>query len=396
MSAFKPWTRLAAVAGIILLAVVWIASGVLTREPPEPIEAPEWAPMRVLVEHRMAESVEQVLILQGRIEPDLRVMVRVETAGQLERWAVVAGTVVEPGDELAILAMDDREARRRQAIARLRGRQSEFQATQRLVEDQHVPEIDLEVAEAELEAARAELEAIELEIRQTRIRAPIPGVLEQRLAERGEFLSIGDPAAEVISNDPLLAVVQVPQHQIGRVSLGLPARIRLADGRRVEGVVRFVGSVAAPETRTFRVEIEVPNPDRALPSGISARVEIPTDTVLAHRVSPATVSLDQAGRVGVKTVDADNRVEFHVIEVVRTEPEGVWVTGPPERMRLITVGQGFVMAGEAVRPELQDQEQDQEQEPVQNAPNPTASEPTESDRSSLQDNAEDVSSGIDR
>ncbi|TVP76892.1 MAG: efflux RND transporter periplasmic adaptor subunit [Thioalkalivibrio sp.] len=392
MPAFKPWYRPIAVLGVILLAVIWIASGVLTREPPEPTEAPEWEPMRVLVEDRVAQPVEQLLILQGRIEPHLRVMVRVETAGQVERWAVVAGTVVDPGDELATLAMDDREARRRQAIARLRGRQSEFQATQRLVENQHVPEIDLEVAEAELEAARAELEAIELEIRHTRIRAPIPGVLEQRLAERGEFLSIGDAVGEVISNDPLLAVVQVPQHQIGRMSLGLPARIRLADGRRAEGIVRFVGTVAAPETRTFRVEIEIPNPERALPSGISARVEIPTDTVLAHRVSPAIISLDQAGRVGVKTVDAEDRVVFHSIEVVRTEPEGVWITGAPYEARLITVGQGFVMAGEQVRPELQNEGQNQ----VQDAPNRTTSGPAEPDLSPLHHAADDGPSGIDR
>jgi multidrug efflux system membrane fusion protein len=62
------------------------------------------------------------------------------------------------------------------------------------------------------------------------------------------------------------------------------------------------------------------------------------------------ISLDDAGRVGAKTVDEDDRVVFHPIEVIRTAPDGVWVTGLPERIRLITIGQDFVSAGERVRP----------------------------------------------
>ncbi|WP_245675834.1 efflux RND transporter periplasmic adaptor subunit [Halofilum ochraceum] len=335
---------------LALVAVAWIASGVITREPPEAPEAVGSEPMTVAVEERRAERVERIVALQGDVEPHQRIQVRAETAGQVAEWDVQLGADLDQGERMARLRMDDREAKRQEAIARLRDRQSERDATARLVEDGAAPPIQLDAREAEVAAARARLEAIELDIENTRIRSPIEGSLNRRIAEQGDFVSVGDPIAEVVDNDPLLGVVQVPQHQIERIEPGQSARLRFLDGRRADGRVTFVSRVARPGTRTFRVEVEVPNPGRALPSGISAEVEIPTEEVDAHKVSAAVISLDDAGRVGAKTVDADNQVVFHPIEVIRTAPDGVWVTGLPERIRLITVGQDFVSAGERVRP----------------------------------------------
>ncbi|WP_024328085.1 efflux RND transporter periplasmic adaptor subunit [Thioalkalivibrio sp. AKL19] len=355
-SRLRGQARLLVALGVVVLVVAWIASGMFGREADEPREAAEPRPMTVAVTELEAEPVERLLVLQGRVEPDLRVMVRAETAGQVAEWTVARGATVAAEDLLAQLRMDDREARRRQAIARLRGAESEYEAAQRLHDQGHVSRTQLEAREAEREAARAELQAIELDIRNTRITAPVAGVVNQRLADRGEFVGRGDPVAEVVDNDPLLAVVHVAQHQIGRVETGQRARIRFLDGRRAEGEVRFVARVAEPGTQTFRVEIAVPNPEAALPSGISAGVEIPTATVLAHKLSPAWMGLDDEGRVGAKTVDDDDRVVFHGVEVIRAAADGVWVTGLPEHVRVITIGQGFVTAGERVQTQPVDRE----------------------------------------
>jgi multidrug efflux system membrane fusion protein len=342
--------RPAGVAILALLAIAWIASGVITRQPPEVSRSARTEPMAVAVEARRAERVERIVFLRGDVEPHQRITVRAETPGQVAGWDVALGADVDSGERMARLRMDDREAKRQEAIARLRDRQSERDATARLVEDGAAPPIQLDAREAEVAAARARLEAVELDIENTRIRSPIEGTLNRRLAERGDFVSRGDAVAEVVDNDPLLGVAQVPQHQIERIETGLEARLRFLDGRRATGRVTFVSRVARPGTRTFRVEVEVPNPERALPSGISAEVEVPTHEVAAHKISAAVISLDDAGRVGAKTVGADDRVVFHPIEVIRTAPDGVWVTGLPDRIRLITVGQDFVSPGEQVRP----------------------------------------------
>ncbi len=342
------------VLGVVILVVAWIASGMLMRDPLGPPGTKGVGPMHVAVALSRAEPVERLLVLQGRVEPDQRVVVRAETAGQVDQWAVERGAVVAENDLLARLRMDDRGARLAQVVARVRGAESEYEATRRLFDEGHASRTALEARTAELEAARAEREAVELDIRNTRIVAPVAGVMNQRLAERGEFVGRGDPVAEIIDNDPLLAVVWVPQHQIGRVRTGQEAHVRFLDGRRAEGRVRFVSAVAEAGTQTFRTEIEVPNPDEGFPSGISAGVEIVTEVVPAHRLSPAVISLDDTGRVGVKAVEEDDRVAFHPVEVIRTERDGLWVTGLPPSLRVITVGQGFVTAGEKVVPRIED------------------------------------------
>ncbi len=347
----RKWARPLGVGAMLLLAVAWIASGILTREAPAPAEERAAQPPTVAVATRQAEPVEQILILHGRVEPHMRIQVRAETAGQVAQWHARQGDRVGEGDRLVELRMEDREARRQQAIARLRDAQSERDATAELVERGVAARIELEAREAAVAAARAELETIELDIDNTRIRSPVAGVLNERIAERGHYVGMGERVAEIVDNDPLLGVVHVPQHQVRRVERGQRAHLRFLDGQRAEGEVTFISAVAEPGTRTFRIEVEVPNPDYELSSGVSAGIEIPTRTVDAHKISPAVISLDGQGRVGVKTVDDDDRVVFHPIQVVRTAPDGVWVTGLPETIRLITVGQGFVSDGQVVRPQ---------------------------------------------
>ena len=62
-------------------------------------------------------------------------------------------------------------------------------------------------------------------------------------------------------------------------------------------------------------------------------------------------ALDDSGEVGVKSVnDEDVVVRFYPIDLVRTEADGIWVSGLPAQVRVIVQGQGFVTEGEAVIP----------------------------------------------
>jgi membrane fusion protein, multidrug efflux system len=346
-----PSGRSLLVVAIALLAVLWIVSGALRREPAPQQQAEQRGVMAVAVESRQAQLVQRILTLQGQVEPDRLVVVRAETAGQIQLWQVERGAAVRAGEEVARLSIEDREARRRQALARVRDRQEDYQAIRQLVKEGFAAPREEQVRLAELQAARAALEAIEQEIANTRITAPIAGVLNRRLAEHGEYVSVGGEVAEIVDNDPLRVVGQIPQHQIGRARIGLPGQVRFINGMTAVGEVVFISSLADPATRTFRVEVVIPNPEQALSSGISAEIIIPTEEVMAHKLSPALLTLDDGGRVGAMVVTDENLVEFHPVEVVRAEPEGIWVQGLPDQVRLITIGQGFVTPGEEVDPQ---------------------------------------------
>ena len=77
-------------------------------------------------------------------------------------------------------------------------------------------------------------------------------------------------------------------------------------------------------------------------------VELPGEAVKAHRVSPSLFTLNDAGVLGLRTIDRENRVEFYPVSILEDSPDGAWVTGLPERARLITIGHEFAAEGQIV------------------------------------------------
>ena len=171
-----------------------------------------------------------------------------------------------------------------------------------------------------------------------------------RAVEIGDYVEPGDRIARLIDLDPLLVVVQLSERDAGQLEIGGLAQARLITGQKVEGMVSYISPEADTATRTFRVEVEVPNPDGALPDGVSAEVTLPTGRVMAHHVSPAVLTLGEAGNVGVKTLTPQNTVAFLPVTIIGEESSGVWIAGLPPRVTLITVGQEFIVDGQTVRP----------------------------------------------
>jgi multidrug efflux system membrane fusion protein len=146
----------------------------------------------------------------------------------------------------------------------------------------------------------------------------------------------------------MLLVGRVAEKEVHLLELDQKVTGVLSDGTEVHGPVSFIGAQSDPATRTYAVEIEVPNPDYSLRSGLTTEIRIPVAEVMAQKISPALFALDDSGRIGVRTVNDDGVVEFHPVRIVRDEPDGVWVSGLPEVATLITVGQELVVPGEAV------------------------------------------------
>ncbi|HWA48399.1 MAG TPA: efflux RND transporter periplasmic adaptor subunit, partial [Dongiaceae bacterium] len=212
------------------------------------------------------------------------------------------------------------------------------------------PKLNLTELAANLALAQAQVAAMEIEIGHLSIEAPIEGVLDVRAIEVGSYLQVADPVATIIDLDPIVLVGYATERDVGQLEIGGDAQARLLDGRQVAGKLRFISSRAEQETRTFRIEVEVPNADYAIRDGLSAELVIPVDAVPAHRISPAILTLGPSGEVGVKLVDEANKVRFTPVEILREDPTGLWIVGLAEKARMIVVGQDFVLDGQLVRP----------------------------------------------
>ena len=125
---------------------------------------------------------------------------------------------------------------------------------------------------------------------------------------------------------------------------------RESSGSTHTGIIRFISPVADPRTRTYRVELEIDNSDYRIRDGITAEIDFPLGKTRAHLVSPSVLTLNDAGVVGVRTVDESDTVRFKPVDILADETKGVWVGGLPERVRLIVVGQEFVVEGERITP----------------------------------------------
>lgn len=349
------------VAGAIAVVVcAWLLTGLIGGEDEpqatrETDVSPEPALPAVQVRTVVAESRPRQLSLFGRTEADRRVEVRAETGGRVADKVVEKGQKVSGGDVIVRLNIDDREARLKRAEAEVEHRRVTYKASQSLAKSGFVADIKKAEDWAALELARAALAAIKLDIERTEVRAPFDGIVDALPVEIGDYVQSGGNmnssiVAEVVDLDPIVVVSEVNEKEGGHIRVGDRADIRLVTGERASGTVRYVARTASATTRTFRVEIEIANPDTTIGEGITADVRLNLGEILAHRVTPAILTLDDAGVLGVKVIEDDDRVAFHRVAIVGDTPEGIWLSGLPERVTLITVGQEFVRDGQRVRP----------------------------------------------
>ncbi|WP_187428591.1 efflux RND transporter periplasmic adaptor subunit [Roseobacter fucihabitans] len=341
-------------AGIVcLILTLWMASGIFfPAAVPTPHSAVLQVPSRmtVAVQVSVAETVTRFFKGDGHTTPDRETVILAEMAGHVARVNVKKGQMVTQGDPITVLDQTQRIADLNRAQEDLARTVRDFETAKALLERGAATSTRLAQARAALAASRAAIATAQQGLAQTELVAPFGGRVEALSVNPGIYIQEGDEIARIVDNTPLTVSMRVPQQTRAGLRSGAQVSVQFNTGESRVGQITFLGNSADLATRTFLVEISFPNADGQIPAGISARMEVPIGDVIAHFVSPAILSLGDAGVLGIKTVDAENRVVFTPVEIALTQSDGIWVTGLPERVRLITVGQGFVRAGETVIP----------------------------------------------
>lgn len=361
-------------------------------QPAEPIPAETRPAIRVVVLRSIARTIDSAVVLRGETRAARQVEVKAETTGAViseprrKGNFVAAGDLLcklDPGTRAANLAearaaltearahVPEAEAKLAEAQAVLAEAQINHTAAKQLSEGGYTAqttllaraaavraaeaaiasaEAGLEASQAGIEAAQAAVAAAEREIALLTITAPFDGLLESDAAELGSLMQAGSLCAEVIQLDPIKVVGYVPETEVARVALGAQAQADLTTGETVTGQVTFLSRSADPTTRTFEVEITVPNPDLAIRDGQTASIAIAAQGALAHKLPQSALTLNNEGQLGVRVVEPGDIVGFRPVRVLRDEADGLWVGGLPDAADVIVVGQDFVTAGVTVLP----------------------------------------------
>lgn len=364
---------------------------------PAPNQVADQGLVKVVVQRSTATSLESAVIVRGQTAAARQVDVQAETSATVASPPLRKGSRVAAGDTLCELdigtrdaAQKEAQARRAEAASRVPESESRvveaqarldeamirFNAATKLGEDGFSStaqiatagaavaaaragvssaEAGLNAAKSGIEAADAAVAVTQTEIDRLTLTAPFAGLLESDTAELGSLLQKGSICGRVIQLDPIKLVGFVPETEVDRVTLGAPAAARLAAGnRQINGQVTFISRASDPSTRTFRVEIDVPNPDLSIRDGQTAEIAIASAGVNAHLIPQSSMTLDDDGILGVRTIDENNVVAFNPVELVRDTPQGIWVVGLPETVTIIVLGQEYVTAGVTVAPTLRE------------------------------------------
>lgn len=383
-----------------------VATTVATAEQaPAADEAPERA-IGVVVQRSTARQIDSAVVLRGETRVARKVEVRAETSGQVISEPLRKGAFVEAGQLLCEIdpgtrpaSLAEARARLAEALARVpeaeasvptaeaaletaRAQLDEARinenAARKLSQGGFASETRVAAAAAALRAAEGAVKSAEAgvksaqaallnaqagiqgaeaavagadkELERLKMHAPFAGLLETDTAELGSLLQPGAVCATVIQLDPIKVAGFVPETEVGRVAVGALAGARLTDGSELRGRVTFLSRSADQTTRTFLVEIDVPNPGLEVRDGQTAEILIAAEGQQSHLLPQSALTLDDNGTLGVRTVNGDSRVAFAPVTMLRDTVQGVWLTGLPETADIIVVGQEYVTDGVLVTP----------------------------------------------
>lgn len=352
MRIFPLITALTVVVALYMLVMERSAllsfAGVVTEASAQTEDETAQPRVKVVAMRSVAQSVDSTVILRGRTEAPRAVEVRSETSGLVISEPLRRGAQVAAGDPLCEVSPGVRQAALDEARARLAEAEINFRAAEGLREGGFAPETRLASARAALQAAQAGLDRAVEDMARLVMHAPFDGLLESDTAELGSLLQPGGLCATLIQLDPMKLVGFATELQVARLAEGAPAGARLAGGREVMGQVTFIARSADPQTRTFRVEVTVPNPDNSIRDGQSADIMITAEGREGHLIPASALTLNDAGALGLRLVDDAGHVSFAPATVLRDTDQGIWLAGLPDEIGAIIVGQEFTREGAVV------------------------------------------------
>lgn len=299
-------------------------------------------------------QLRDVLLLTGALKPKEQVDVTAKVTGRLLKLHLKIGDTIREGDLIAELEGDEmqQQVNRAQAsigVARalMQQRQAEqenakaeLSRAQSLLDDGLISPQDfastktqLQVVDAQVEFSRAqtgqteaELRELKIRLEQTKIYAPMSGIVATRFVDQGAIISPSTPILRIVNLSTMVTLANVPERNIGRLGVGNTAEIEVdaMPGEILIGRVARIAPVLDAATRTALVEIDVPNPGSRLKAEMFVRIRLDTGAMREAVLIPREGLVYRGTQPGVYVIEGDRPV-FRAIETGMTREDNVEV-----------------------------------------------------------------------
>lgn len=367
------------IAGVLIIAAVIIICCIVFRSKPQPVPVPT-----VEVETVGTNDVNVYGEYVGRIRAQQFVEVHARVEGYLESMQFKEGSYINKGQTLFVIDPRLYKAHANKARAQLKKAQAQAKKAERdlnrikpLYEQNAASQLDLDNATAAYESAVAEVVVSEADLTQaeltlgyTQVKSPISGYISERVADIGTLVGPSGGKsllATIVKSDTVrvdfsMTALDYLRSKERNVSLGAPdstrkwnsfVTITLADGTVYphQGYVDFADPQVDPNTGTFSVRAEMPNPDRSLLPGEFTKVKVLLDVRENAVEVPVKAMVIEKGGAYVYVVRPDSIVEKRFIEIGPETGNSIVVErGLEKGEKIVTEGYHKLSHGVKVNP----------------------------------------------
>lgn len=359
MAGFFKAHRIAALV-VLVAAGAWVATGefaaVGSEEEKdhddgtaEAIVAAAPAPLRTVaaVVPVTADHSREIRIA-GATEADKSAILAARSDGIVEMLGVVQGEEIAADTLVMKLVGADVAASVATANASLAQANQQLDVGEKLFARGSLPELELTTRRAAKAAADAALQQAQSAQDRLLLKAPFAGVVDTVSVELGEWVQTGAPITTILALDPIVVKAEVSERDVAFVAVGSPASVRLVSGDEMQGTIRHIAKQASTGTRTFVVEVALPNPDRKIGAGMTAEVRLFARPVPAITVPRSVITISDDGLIGLRVVGPDSIARFAPVTMLYDTEDGMIISGVPAGVRIIVAGQDLVRDGEKV------------------------------------------------
>ena len=230
-----------------------------------------------------------------------------KVAGEVRDINAEEGDLVSQGALLARLDGDRLRLELGESEANLRTLQRDYERNRDLRDRDLISEGDFEKIQFDKEALEASYNLAKLEYDYTFIRAPIDGIVSERMIKLGNTVDEGEALFRVTSLDPLVSYLFVPEREYQSIRPGQPVSIAIdaLANERIPASVTRISPIVDPETGTFKITIEITDATRRIKPGMFARIAIVYDQRLNALKIPRSALLEDDRGNSVFVIEDD-------------------------------------------------------------------------------------------
>jgi RND family efflux transporter MFP subunit len=301
--------RVTAVAASILIPITALAATACARADARATADSESTAIAVVTHAATPSTRAWSTTASGIVQANTTVDIAFQVPGKVVTVGPDEGQVVHAGQELATLDATEYRLAVEQASAQADRAARDRDRNRPLLASGAIAPADMDHLESGARQSAAAADLAKKKLADTRLDAPISGVVARRVIEVGTTVAPGQPALTIVDLDPVRVRVGVPEADVGHVATGATATVRIpALDTNYTGRVSLIGVSADPSTRSYTVEIAVPNRARRLRAGMVAEATIQTTETRSTLMVPASAVLRDGGVNGstiVYVLDGD-------------------------------------------------------------------------------------------